>query len=824
MVNFSSRTLPIGTYAIGLICLLMTSCTIAEIDKGDKLAEQGNWDGAVALYSEGFKQDPFNDEIREKLDNAKEHAAQGHYKKGQQWLKASRIPEALQEFQLASGLDPYKPEYTAGLVDALRLKEANQALSDGKKLHSLGRLDEALSNYERALQLNPDLAEALNQITTIAQYQQAYQAMGQTTEPVTMRFQNTRLKQVFEILARTADIDILFDKDVRDDLVTIFTRDTPFPEALNLILTTNQLFAKRVAPDTLLIIPDTKQKHEQYQDLKVRTFYLSNAKAKDMANLLRTILETKRVYVNEPLNTIVIRDAPAKVMLAEQILMANDRSDSEVLLEVEVIEVVRQKNESYGLDFVKSFGIGAFAPGEGGNFGLNPLSASTQIFTFADLAQLGTSSYLISFPSNVVVNFFKSVSNTKTLASPKLRVRNREKASINVGDKQPILLSTTNVLPGQAASGATPTTSTVTSIEFKDVGIKVTVEPTINLNNAVSLRLQVEIVTIGPLITLQGGDNPIQVNSFGQRSADTALLVKDGETVVLGGLMREDDTQQRESIWWVDDHLPWLGEFLSATETQKIRTEIILIITPRVVRNVAPIELAKQSIWSGTAKKFSTNPLFTEQETPMTLVNGNGELFEKNGGLPHLEEPQTVPVPELVPELVPEPAPESAPAAPSDSSLAPPRLPDPKDEAAQASLKPTAALLTLRPASVSTTVGEEIRVDLTAQDIPSIEKSQVTISFDPEIVQFTQALEGSFWKQNNIPPSLNVSAVPQKGQVVIQMGRTGQSAKGSGQLATLIFKAKSTGDARLEIQRPTFLQPDNKPVPVMTHHGRISVQ
>jgi hypothetical protein len=121
-------------------------------------------------------------------------------------------------------------------------------------------------------------------------------------------------------------------------------------------------------------------------------------------------------------------------------------------------------------------------------------------------------------------------------------------------------------------------------------------------------------------------------------------------------------------------------------------------------------------------------------------------------------------------------------------------------------------------------VGEEIRVDLTAQDIPSIEKSQVTISFDPEIVQFTQALEGSFWKQNNIPPSLNVSAVPQKGQVVIQMGRTGQSAKGSGQLATLIFKAKSTGDARLEIQRPTFLQPDNKPVPVMTHHGRISVQ
>jgi len=199
----------------------------------------------------------------------------------------------------------------------------------------------------------------------------------------------------------------------------------------------------------------------------------------------------------------------------------------------------------------------------------------------------------------------------------------------------------------------------------------------------------------------------------------------------------------------------------------------------------------------------------------MTLVNGNGTLFEKNEGIPKLQEPQSVPFPE--------PAPEPAPVAPSDSSLAPPTLPDPKDESAQASLKPTSAQLTLRPASVSTKVGEEIRVDLTGQDIPSIEKSRVTISFDPEIVQFTQALEGTFWKQNNISPSLSFSASPHKGQVVIQMGQAGQSAKGGGQLATLIFKAKASGNSRLEIQHPSFLQPDNKPVTVITQHGRISV-
>jgi len=233
-------------------------------------------------------------------------------------------------------------------------------------------------------------------------------------------------------------------------------------------------------------------------------------------------------------------------MLAEQILLANDRSDSEVLLEVEVIEVNRRRDEQYGLDFVKAVGIGVFPPG--GNFSTGPLASSTQIFTFQDLGNIGSSSYLVSFPSNVVVNFLKTVSDAKTLASPKLRVRNREKAFINIGDKQPILLSTTNVQPGQASTGVTPTTSTVTSVEFKDTGIKVTVEPTIHLNDTISLRLQVEVITLGELVTLSA-DPLIQQFRFGQRTADTALIIQDGETVVLGGLI-----QVEHSLWkgeWV---------------------------------------------------------------------------------------------------------------------------------------------------------------------------------------------------------------------------------------------------------------------------------
>ena len=169
MENFAQRSLLNSIYLlIGLLmCVLMASCTTTEVTRGEKLVEQGNWDGAVAAYQEALKQDPFNEELEKKLDEVKERAAQEHYAKGKEWLKANRIPDALQEFQLAMAMDPYKPEHQAGLVDAMRLKEAEKALKDGNKLQTLGRLEEALTQYERAIELNPNLVEALDEITAI---------------------------------------------------------------------------------------------------------------------------------------------------------------------------------------------------------------------------------------------------------------------------------------------------------------------------------------------------------------------------------------------------------------------------------------------------------------------------------------------------------------------------------------------------------------------------------------------------------------------------------------------------------------------------------
>ena len=314
------------------------------------------------------------------------------------------------------------------------------------------------------------------------------------------------------------------------------------------------------------------------------------------------------------------------------------------------------------------------------------------------------------------------------------------------------------------------------------------------------------MTNLGDRVVLQT-DPEISQFRFGTRTADTALNLKDGETVILAGLIREDDRKTRQSVPWIGD-IPFIGKLLSTYTTEKVTTEVILVITPHLMKSVTPTELAKQTVWSGTAKKYATEPLFTAKPVPMALMNGEGAQIGKND---NLTEPKEKSASASI-----APRPPQVAAKPNGQSVSEPG-PDQKQEQA-------AAHLTIMPAAISRKVGEEIRVDLKGEDIPSIEKSRVTISYNPDVVQFVQVVEGQFWKQNNIPPSLTVSAVPNAGQIVIQMGKQGQSASGSGQLATLVFRAKSVGNVPLEIQRPSFVRADKKPVPVITQHGRIWVQ
>ena len=745
---------------IGVFLLQACAGLSPEARYAEELLEKQMFDGAVAAYREAIKNDPFNAELQTKLEEAKTQAAGYHYGRGRTFLKSKQLPEALQEFQIALGLDPTKSAHHVALGDAVRLKNARTSLHDAEKLRRFGRLDEAMAAYERAIELDPSLVAAVEGLTSLVQDQQTRKKLGDSAEPVTLRFQSTRLKQVFEILARAANINILFEKDVRDDLVTIFTKDTPFDEALNLILTTNRLFAKRVSEDTLLVIPDTKQKRQQYQDLKIRTFYLTNAKAKDMSNLLRTILETKRIYVNEPLNTVVVRAEPEKIMLAEQIILANDRRDAEVVFDVEILEVNKNKRKRLGASFAKQIGAGFFPLVDGaasGTFG----SASS--FTMRQLRNLGSNSYLFTFPSSILLDFFKTESDAKTLANPQLRVLNNQKASINIGDKQPILLSTTNVNPG--TDNALSSTSTVTSIEFKDTGIKLDVKPTIHLTDEITIELKIEVTRLGDLVRLQS-DPIIEQFRFGTRTAETTLNLKDGETVVLAGLIQEEDRKTRESVPGIDD-IPII-EDLFFNQKDKITTEVILAITPRLVRSLTTPSIVKQTLWSGTAERFATQPLFSK--------------------------PEPVSIPPVL---------QSQPAT----------------TAVMAS-----ARMFVVPSSVSAQVGETVRMNIMAEDLPVLETTQLTMTYNSDILEFIQALPGDDRQADEKGRKIAASANPQSGHIVIRLEEKGELPIENGLLARVEFKVKASGSSPLMLQPPTILDSTGHALSVTAEQGMIQVQ
>ena len=606
------------TGALLVALLASTGClSSSSAKRGDQHMASGNWEEAAIAYKEALKDEPFDTGLTGKYALARERAAALYEERGQAFLKERQFDLAIEQFKRALTIEPASLVHQASLAEAARLKEARAQQREAERLVQLGRTEEAMNGFARAAELDPTFKDPLESISRLTEEQQAAMRGDRLKQPVTMRFKNAGIKEVLEGVAQAGGFTLIFDKDVRNDPISIGVQDTPFEDALNLILNSNSLFSRQVSPGVLIISPNTKQKQEQYQDLMIRTFYLSTAKAKDMLVLLKSMLDSKRMHANEQLNAIVIRDQPEKLDLAERIILANDRQEPEVLFDLEVLEVNRTKNQTYGLNYPKQAGMGLIPPGFTGTLTADPVQ-----MTYRQLTSLGPDSYLFRLPTSVLLDFFKQESDAKTLAAPKVRVVNNKKAEINIGDKQPILLSTTNVLPGQAATGAVPTTSTVTSIEFRDTGVKLTVEPSIRLGNELSLKMKVEVIRIGDQVTLQASP-PIQQFRFGNRSAETTLNMRDGETIVLGGLIQEEDRRTRTTMPWIGD-LPLIGNWLSSFKTERVTTEVILTITPRIMQSPVSSGGTQHAFWSGTESSYATSPLFsnTQKKTLAHLASG----------------------------------------------------------------------------------------------------------------------------------------------------------------------------------------------------------
>jgi general secretion pathway protein D len=565
--------------------------------EGRALIEAGNVEQGLPLVKAAAEHDPRNTEYRSYYIRVRDAAVQRYILAAENARSVNAYDEAEQAYTQALALDPANQRARAG-VQGLRLdRKHREMMLQAEASFKKGDLDGARARAREILTEDSNHRAAREVVRRIdARKAKASAAppklVAALRKPVTLRFQDASVRAVFDLLSQHSGLNFIFDREVQSDLRTTFTlKDTPVEEVIRFVLTTNQLERKVLNDHTLLIYPNTQAKAREYQELVMKSFYLENADAKETANMIKTLVKTRDVYVDEKLNLLVMRDTAEAVRTAERLVANQDLGEPEVMLELEVMEVGTSVLQDLGIEWpgrVSATLQGA--EGERGQVGLEEWFSK-------ELVQLNFSDPLVA------LNLRKQDGSTKVLANPRIRVKNRGKAKVHIGDKVPVITTT-----------STATGFTAESVSYLDVGLKLEVEPRVFLEGDVGINVGLEVSNISREIrNTTTGSITYQV---GTRNAATILRLRDGETQVLAGLINDEDRRTAQKVPGLGD-LPVLGRLFSSRSDTTNKTEIVLLITPRVVRNLArPVDARLEEFSSGTESNFGGATLGVPAEEP----------------------------------------------------------------------------------------------------------------------------------------------------------------------------------------------------------------
>ncbi len=533
-----------------------------------------------------------------------------------------------------------KPEAAIARKDLLVTKElaVTQLTTQAEQATAKGQYQEAIGIYDRILSFLPEDPNAAKAKTLIEQKKSQVQKLAQATElanskqaepakemvreilmedpqqlealalqnkleqqlnpvkvtppvlkppfnkPVTLELRDANIKVVFEALSRATGINFILDKDIKPDTkATIFIKKARIDEAIDLVLSSNGLQKKALSENTALVFPSTPQKFKDYKDLVIRSFYLTNTSAKQVSALLKTMLKTKDIFVDERLNMLVMRDTPEAIHIAEKLIAANDLEDPEVMLDIEVLEVSRSRLQELGIVYPNQLAV------------VTPNALTLESLKGVKSANIGVS-------PNPALNFKKTTGDVNLLSNPRIRVKNNEKAKILVGDKVPIITTTSTANVGISEN-----------VQYVDVGLKLDVEPRVTLDNFVNIKVGLEVSSLGERTVTRNGAT---VFTIGTRNASTVLRLKNGETQILAGLILDDERKNASKLPGLGD-IPLIGRLFANQEDRKSKTEIVLAITPRIIGNITRPQVEITEYWSGTETLISDKP-------QITVPAGNG--------------------------------------------------------------------------------------------------------------------------------------------------------------------------------------------------------
>lgn len=693
-----------------------------------------------------------------------------YYKLGTQAEMSKEWDEAIRYYEKAVQENPREYAYKLALTRA-RFSASLFHLQEARKLVAQGDKDGALKAYEKALSYDPRDRAVAEEMRRFIQRPVPSEKpeplkleypvkLRVSQEKVELKFVEASLRSIFQALAKHARVNIIFDELFKDMPITIDLSGKEFEEAVSYLCLASKNFYRVIDEKTVIIVPDQPVKRLQYEQNAIKVFYLSNLNAQDifaaLTQMLRTQFRAPNIFVDKNLNTVTIRDTPANLELAAELIRKWDKPKGEVIIDLEIMEISRQKLRQVGLDLDQAlFGLRYAGPGAGEDEGWYNLGE----------IDLGTgTSFQISLPT-ALIRFLESDVDTKILAQPRLRGVADEEITTLVGQRVPIPQTTFTPI---AAGGVSQ--QPVTSFTFEEVGLDIKMKPKIHLEKEVTLEIELKIRSLA-------GTGYADIPIISTREIKNTIRLKDGETNLLAGLLRDEERKTMRGIAGLKN-IPVLGNLFGATDQTIEQSDVVLTITPYIIRTVPRTAEDDRPVWIQLEGVSSTARAERGLEEAMALTAE--EIMRRT------EEQE--------------------------------EIPEEQQERAGENV------ISLDPVNLEIPQGREFRISLNIRSQQEIGSLSLSLSFNPQIVKLKDAIEGGFVRQlgEKVPFLKNIA----EGSCTLGFSspQPSRGFRGGGNLAILVFEAGSQGETKISLAGITANAPTGTTLNFISRESRVIVR
>jgi general secretion pathway protein D len=736
------------------------------------------------------------------------------YEKGRDAEARQNYEQAFDYFKQAYNLKPKDLRYRTAF-ERNRFLAASSEVHRGQILRDAGKLDEALAQFQKALETDPSSFIAQQELKRteqmIREAQNPQPQASAAATPLRRRLESAqgpvelaplanvpitlkvteKTNVIYETVGKLAGINVLFDPDYTPKQTRIELNGVTLEDALEIISFETKTFWRPVTPNTIFVAQDNPAKRKELEQNVIKTFYLSNlsqpTELQDVVNAMRTILEVSRIQQLPSQGAIVVRGTPDQMALAQKLVDDLDKAKPEVLIEVAVMQVSRDKTHKLGINPPTSVSV-QLQP----NLSTTPASSTTPGTTptspnginLNTLANLNATDFQVTIPQATATALL-SDSNTKIIQNPQIRALDGQKATLKIGDRVPV--ATGSFQPGIGGVGINPLVNT--QFQYLDVGVNIDITPRVQAEREISLKLTMDVSAVTSHVNIGGIDQPV----IGQRKIENDIRLKDGEVSLLGGMMENTETRSLNGIPGLAQ-IPILKYLFGETDTEHRENEIVFVLIPHIIRGREMPHDNLDMIDVGTANAIE-------------LRHGNKPAV-------------------VTPVSQTKPSPAVSAGAPQPQAVVPPAPAPPVPQGAAQNQSGGGAGFQFDPPAVNQAKGSTFTVNVLISGGQNVYSVPVQLSYDPNQVAVVNVSNGGFLSQDGQAVALVHRDDPTTGTLQITATRPpgAGGVSGQGAVVTLTFMAKAAGQSALTITRGGARDPAMQPIAMSGAQAAITIQ